>query len=89
MDQDIPLIQKVICVLWPSFLTAGVTTVIFFTIFDPHDLLSYTEYAELDRLGAYSIGFFLFWLVTGASCSLSVYFGRPCNIRKPPKQDHG
>lgn len=87
MDQDIPLIQKVVCILWPSFLTAGLTTIVFFTMFDPNDFLAYTTFADLDRLGAYSIGFFLFWLVTGTSCSLSVYFGRPCGVRKPPPSD--
>lgn len=86
MEQQIPLIQKVICVLWPSFLTAGFATIVFFTVFDPNDFLAYSGY-DISRLGAYTIGFFLFWLLTGSSCLLTVYFGKPCGIRKPPA-DH-
>ncbi len=32
---QIPLIQRVTAVLWPSFLCAGAATVLFFTAFDP------------------------------------------------------
>ena len=34
-NSEIPTIQKVIAVLWPSFLVAGIETIVFFTIFDP------------------------------------------------------
>ena len=33
----------------------------------------------LDRLEAYSIGFFLFWLLTSTSCALTCYFRKPCD----------
>ncbi|MCP5352687.1 MAG: hypothetical protein H6926_05820 [Chromatiales bacterium] len=87
MDQPIPLIQKVICVLWPSFLTASFATIVFFTVFDPLDFLAYSS-IDISRLGAYTIGFFLFWLLTGTSCLLTLYFGKPCGIGKP-KANHG
>ncbi|MBD3671562.1 MAG: hypothetical protein HUJ29_12405 [Gammaproteobacteria bacterium] len=75
---DIPRIQRMIAVLWPSFIMAGVATILFFTAFDPRDFLITTRFAELSRLGAYSIGFFLFWLLTASSCLLTCYFQRPC-----------
>lgn len=74
----IPRIQAVIAVLWPSFLTAGLATVLFFTAFDPYELLRETRFADSSRLGAYSVGFFLFWLLTATSCVLTCYFQRPC-----------
>ena len=43
--------QRIISVLWPSFLTAGLATALFFTAFDPQELLSQTRYAEASRLG--------------------------------------
>jgi len=55
-NSNIPTIQKVIAVLWPSFLVAGVETIVFFTIFDPLNV--FIDY-DVSRLGAYSIGFFL------------------------------
>lgn len=76
--QDIPLIQRIISILWPSFLTSALATVLFFTAFDPQHLLLYTDYAEISRMGAYTIGFFLFWLLTSLTSGLTCYFQRPC-----------
>jgi len=77
-NQEIPRIQRIVAILWPSFLTAGVATVLFFTAFDPEILLQDTRFAEISRLGAYTIGFFLFWLLTASSCLLTCYFQQPC-----------
>ena len=81
--QSTPKIQRVIAILWPSFLTAGLATVLFFTAFDPQVLLLDTPFADLSRLGAYTIGFFLFWLLTAVSCLLTCYFQRPCVFKDP------
>lgn len=78
--EEIPKCQKLISVLWPSFLTAGLATVLFFTAFDPITLLQETRFADTSRLGAYSAGFFLFWLLTFSSCALTCYFRKPCSI---------
>jgi hypothetical protein len=75
---DIPVIQRVIAVLWPSFITSGIATGVFFTVFDPAELVTLTGRLEVSRMGAYSIGFFLFWLLTSSTCALTCYFQRPC-----------
>lgn len=80
-----PKIQRVIAILWPSFLMAGAATILFFTAFDPQALLMDTRFADLSRLGAYTIGFFLFWALTSASCLLTCYFQRPCAFRGEPE----
>lgn len=77
-QQPIPAIQKVISVLWPSFITAGIATSLFFTAFDPVQMVANEGYGEISRLGGYTIGFFLFWLLTSSSCALTCYFQRPC-----------
>lgn len=74
-NSDIPTIQKFIAVLWPSFLVAGLETIVFFTLFDPLDV--FTEY-DVTRTGAYSIGFFLFWGFSILPCVLTMYFAKPC-----------
>ena len=79
---EIPTKQRVIAVLWPSFLTAGVATILFFAAFDPKHLLLETDYADISRLAAYSIGFFLFWILTSLTCLLTCYFQRPCHTAK-------
>ncbi len=79
---DIPVIQRIVAVLWPSFLTAGLATALFFTAFDPLDLAALIGYPEISRTGVYTIGFFLFWLLTSATCALTCYFQRPCDSVK-------
>lgn len=72
---NIPTTQKMIAILWPSFLVAGLETIVFFTIFDPLNV--FIDY-EVTRLGAYSIGFFLFWAFAIIPCVLTLYFAKPC-----------
>ena len=79
---EIPLIQRIVAVLWPSFITAGIATILFFTAFDPSVI--FVEY-EITRIGAYSTGFFLFWLFGAVTAISTCFFLRPCdsfNIRK-------
>ena len=77
-QQNIPTIQKIVAVLWPSFLTAGAATILFFTVFDPELLMAVAGYEKISRLGGYTIGFFLFWLLTSSSCVLTCYFQQSC-----------
>lgn len=71
----IPTVQKWIAILWPSFLVASVETIVFFTLFDPHFV--FAEY-EISRTGAYSLGFFLFWVFAILPSMLTLYFVKPC-----------
>ena len=77
---DTPTIQRVIAVLWPSFLTSGVATILFFTTFDPQEL-AFTVGIDkpVSRVGAYTIGFFLFWMLTSTTSALTCYFQMPCH----------
>lgn len=74
-SQNIPVTQKVIAILWPSFVVAGIETIVFFTLFDPENV--FIDY-NISRLGAYSVGFFLFWIFAILPCMLTMYFARPC-----------
>jgi hypothetical protein len=82
MLNDIPVIQRIIAVMWPSFITAGIATILFFTAFDPS--VVFVDY-DISRVGAYSIGFFLFWLFGAVTAITTCFFLRPCdsfNIKK-------
>ena len=81
----IPIIQRVIAVLWPSFLMSGVATGVFFTLIDPLELMILSERPEMSRMAVYSIGFFMFWLLTSSTCALTCYFQRPCDRIKGHK----
>jgi len=66
--------QKCIVVLWPSFLVAAVCTGLFFSAFDPEDLFPFGVDSDISRLGAYTIGFFVFWAIAAIAGIGTLYF---------------
>lgn len=82
MDK-IPLIQRMVAILWPSFIMAGIATVLFTTAFDP--AVTFAEY-DISRLGAYSICFFVFWLFGAATSAATCFFLKPCQAISKAKQ---
>ena len=66
--------RKLIWILWPSFIVAGMAEAVFFTFFDPTELVVFGEPVSLGRTAVYSIGFFAFWAVTAASSMLTCFF---------------
>jgi hypothetical protein len=74
---DIPLVQRVSAVLWPAFVCAGAATGVFFTFFDPIALLECEGEPPMSRIGAYTLGFFMFWLLCAASSFGTSYFLGP------------
>lgn len=73
--EAIPLIQRVVAILWPAFLTAGLATVLFTTAFDP--AVIFYDY-DISRLGFYTIIFFLFWFFGVLTAATTCFFLRPC-----------
>jgi hypothetical protein len=84
----IPKTQQRIAIWWPSFITASIATIIFFTLFDP---LALFPSSEVSRLACYSIGFFCFWGLTASTSLLTCYFQRPCDNKRStsPPVAHG
>ena len=76
----IPVTQRVIAVLWLSFLMAGIATGVFFSTIDPLELKYCVSFPEVSRTGAYTIGFFLFWILTASSSLLAVFFTYPARL---------
>lgn len=67
-------------ILWPSFLIAGVATMIFFANVDPAELQESTYPSlQISRKLGYTIGFFMFWGVTAWSSFLTVLLLRPAD----------
>lgn len=83
---QIPRIQWVISVLWPGFLVAGAATIVTFTLLDPVEISACIGGPEISRTGAYSVGFFVFWMMTFLSSLLTCYFQRPCEMAGRPDQ---
>lgn len=83
---EMPRTHQAIAVLWPSFIAAIVASGIFFSAFNPRDLIPFNLDIELSPLAAYSIGFLLFWLLAILSSVGTLYF-TISNCRFLGKQD--
>ena len=70
----LPRAQAAIAVLWPSFLVAIAATGLFFSAFNPRELIPFNLDIEVSPLAAYSIGFFCFWLIGILAGYGTVYF---------------
>lgn len=78
--------QKVGAVLWPSFFSACVATMVFFAFIDPLQLrdISFPG-IEISRTAGYSIAFFMFWAATAGACLFTWILLRPSSrFNKPP-----
>ena len=91
---ELPRVQRLSAVLWPSFLLAGAATVVFFALIDPVAMLDCQGTPPLSRTTAYSLGFFLFWLLTCGASAATLYFlstrvPPPKRIEEPHEDDAG
>jgi hypothetical protein len=70
------MMQRLIHILWPSFLVAGAANIVIATLFDPLEILYRGDAPFEHRIGAYTIGFFVLWLMGIASSAMTCYFQR-------------
>lgn len=71
------LAQRIMWIVWPSFLMAGVLEVLVFAMVDPQDVHWFGQAMQLSRQGIYTIAFFAFWLVTLLSSALTALLAVP------------
>src|SRR5271165_1016406 len=65
-------------VLWTSFLSASVASLLFFAAVDPQLLRDAGPriFDNLNRDAGYALGFFFFWFIAALSSGLSAYMIR-------------
>ncbi len=68
--------NRLVSILWPSFVVGGAAEAVFFTVINPQELYLFGEAVDLGSLATYSIGFFLFWAVAAASSAFTVFLQR-------------
>ncbi len=77
-------VARIGAILWPSFLAAGIATMVFFAIVDPIDLSEIAwPHVRMSRELGYSIGFFMFWSCTFGSSLFTALLLRPQQTPKP------
>jgi hypothetical protein len=85
MDTTGTFAHRLMWVIWPAFLMAGIAEAIFFTVFDPFDLHFFGGTLEMSRQAIYTMGFFGFWALGIASSALTVFLGRsPWEVNRCP-----
>ena len=73
----ISLTQRLISIFWPSFLVAGLGTILIFVAIDPEELIGPSWFVSLSRLEAYTLGFLFLWVLMVLACFLTCYFQQP------------
>lgn len=58
-------------VMWPSFLGAAIAVGVFFSAIDPQELNLVGMRLADSRAGAYTVGFFVFWLIFAVACAVT------------------
>ena len=71
---QMPRSQQAISVLWPSFIVAIIASGAFFSAFNPSELVPFNLDIDISPIAAYSVGFFLFWLLAFLSSFGTLYF---------------
>ncbi|MEM8814780.1 MAG: hypothetical protein AAGE85_03075 [Pseudomonadota bacterium] len=75
--------QAVAIVVWISFLSAAIGTMVFFALFDPVDLSGiFRPDLHFSRDAGYAVGFFFFWVLTTACSGVTAWL-----VRTAPKRD--
>jgi TRAP-type mannitol/chloroaromatic compound transport system permease small subunit len=75
--------QAIAIVGWISFLVAAISTMVFFALFDPIDLISMLDSDfELSRDTGYALGFFFFWVIALVCSGVTAFL-----VRTAPKRD--
>ncbi len=79
------LAQRILWVLWPSFLVAAVAELLVFAVIDPSDLHLFGVPVEAGRMPVYTIGFFFFWALGASAAALTVFLQRsPVEVNRCP-----
>ena len=77
--------QRLMWIVWPAFLMAGVLEVVVFALVDPADLHWQGAQLEVSRQAVYTIAFFAFWSITMVSGTLTTLLAMsPFEVNRCP-----
>jgi hypothetical protein len=67
------MLKKMMWILWPSFIAAGIGVGIMFTLIDPMELVVLGERVHASRTTIYSLGFFVLWAIAAMASAMSCF----------------
>jgi hypothetical protein len=78
-------LQRLMWIVWPAFLVAGLLEVVVFAVVDPQDLHWFGKTVEISRQGVYTLAFFVFWGIAMVSSALTTLLARsPFEVNRCP-----
>ncbi len=80
------MLKKMMWILWPSFIAAGIGVGIVFTLVDPTELVVHGDHVHVSRTTVYSLGFFVLWAITSLASAMSCFLAAATDARKPPQR---
>jgi hypothetical protein len=75
--------QRVVRIVWPAFLAAGLMEILVFAFVDPVDLHWGSSALNVPPAGMYTLAFFAFWAITSLSSWLTVALSVPRAVLNP------
>jgi len=77
--------QRIMWVLWPAFLVAAVTEMLFFAVIDPGEIVLFGNPLELGATATYSLFFFFFWAMCSCASGLTCFLQQsPFEVNRCP-----
>ena len=68
--------HRIMWVLWPAFLVAAVTEMLFFALIDPGEIVLFGNPLEMSTTAMYSLFFFFFWAMGTCASALTCFLQR-------------
>jgi uncharacterized membrane protein YcfT len=82
--------QRLMWIVWPAFLMAGVMEMLVFSMVDPEDMQWFGHHLDISRQGVYTMAFFVFWFVTSLSGALTTLLAMsPFEVNRCPLPEDG
>lgn len=77
--------QRLMWIIWPAFLMAGVLEMLVFAMVDPQDVQWFGSPLEWSRQAIYTVAFFVFWIIAIVSSSLTTLLAMsPFEVNRCP-----
>ncbi len=77
--------QRLMWIVWPAFLVAGLLEAVVFGMFAPEDMHWMGQPMTLSRQGIYTVSFFVFWALAMVSSSLTTLLSKsPFELNRCP-----
>ena len=77
--------QRLMWIVWPAFLMAGVLEMVVFAMVDPQDIHWFGAPLEWSRQAIYTMAFFAFWAVAALSSGLTTLLAMsPFEVNRCP-----